>query len=225
MGSFNMEIPPRGHPGDRFSNMPSGIKAFIRDGFSVLAKVPPTKMGDLFQVVLGSIEYGSVVDESEAQAKLGITKDDARPLLAAVSLVASTLSSKDETADELIEELAKAGALDPVNRPAALKFAFEVVAKRTVVHQTFERSQLASRVLPSLDDFEATVDVRLGFDKNRIAFSVPVALVHIDTDARGQELWLQLSKRQIQKIIGDLQDTLEKMSVAEAWLKANKEGS
>jgi hypothetical protein len=225
MGSFHLNIGARGPISELFAGMPAGLKGFMREGFASLAKIPQSKRDELMQVILDSIDSGTVGTEREAQTKLGVSADDSRALLTAAGLIASTLSRRDDSPEALVQELEKAGALDAVDRPAVLRFASDVVAERSTVKQAVERSQLAGSVMPSLMLFESAVDVRLSFDKNRVAFSVPVLMVHIDTDAEGQEMWLQLSRRQVQRVIEDLQEALKQMSSADAWLnKSSKAG-
>jgi hypothetical protein len=219
MGSFHLNIPTRGPISDLFVGMPTSIKTFVSEGFAALAKIPASKREELMQVVLGSIDSGSLVEETEAQTKFGLSSDDSRQMLLAAGLIASTLSRRrEDTAEAIVDELEKAGALNVADRPAILSFASQVIEDLPTVKKAVERSQLASVVFPSLSQFQTAVDVRLGFEKNRIAFSVPVVLVHIDTDAQGQEIWFQLTRRQVQKIVEDLQESLKQMSVADTWL-------
>ena len=136
--------------------------------------------------------------------------------------MASTLSNREDSADVVVDEFVKAGALETGDRTAVLRFASAVASRRGTFKQVMDRSRLASEVLPSLLEFESTVDIRLGFEKGRVAVFMPVALLHIDTDAQGQEVWLQLTRLQLEKIAEDLQETLKQMVEAENWV--NKSG-
>jgi hypothetical protein len=58
------------------------------------------------------------------------------------------------------------------------------------------------------------VDFRFKFDKdNEIETGVPVAIVHIDTDAR-PELFLQMSRSDVEMMIEKLNIVLKQMSTA-----------
>ena len=218
MGSFHLNIPARGTLTDSFSSMPTGVRTFLREGFSILARIPEDKLEDVIAIVLESIAHGSVVAERQVASKFDLSKEDVRPLLTASSLIASIVSRGDDTADSLTKELVKANALDAKSEPTVLRFANALVSRRPSIRSLMERSQLASEVLPSLMSFDTTVDVRVGFEKGRVAQLLPVGLVHIETDAEGQELWMQLTRTQLQRLIDDLREIDDQMGAVESWI-------
>jgi hypothetical protein len=55
-----------------------------------------------------------------------------------------------------------------------------------------------------LDEISVAVDMRFRIIDAEVKLSVPIALLHIDTDAN-EELWVQLTR-------GDVEDTIEKLS-------------
>jgi hypothetical protein len=79
-----------------------------------------------------------------------------------------------------------------------------------------ERRSLAMQTLPSLTSFDVSVDLRFKFDKDEIADRVAVALVHIGTDVT-EEMWLQLSRGDIDMILQSLTETLRRMDAVEKF--------
>jgi hypothetical protein len=224
MGSFHLHIPSRGTLADIFSDFPAGAKAFLKEGFAILAKLSERAIEDVSGIVIESIQSGYGVGEVELVTKTGISKEEAKPLLAVTSLIASMLSSREEGPEDLLRGATDAGILESKHQQAALRFSESVVRNRGLLKQVMELSRLAGGVLPSLTDFETTVDVRLGFEKARVGVSVPLAIVHLDTDAQGQEVWFQLTKKQVQRIIDDMQTTLRRMEEGEKWAERGSQG-
>jgi hypothetical protein len=224
MSSYHFQIPSGEPLADILSTMPSGMKKFVREGFTALARFPPSKTEVLLDVVQTSIDSGAMPDDGEAQAKLGVKTATSRPLLASAGLLVSLISGRNDGPDILVDELENSGALDGADRPAVLGFALEIERRRSSLKKSLDRSHIVSQVLPSLDDFEVIVDVRLGFDKAGVVLSVPIALMHLDTDARGQEVWLQATRRQVQQMVDDLQEALKQMTLAENWLEKSNKG-
>lgn len=44
-----------------------------------------------------------------------------------------------------------------------------------------------------------------------------MAMVHIDTDAQGQEIWFQASKSQMLQLRRDIDEAIKRMDAADAW--------
>jgi hypothetical protein len=217
MGSFQLHFPSRGTAQEVFADMPGEIRRYIRDGFGVLSKLPEQKFEEIRRVTLDAVEAGGSVGEADLAARLDISRTDARSLLAATSLFATFILSRDEKLVQLVASAVEAKLIGPDDAPVALVFYEAVERDRAKLKEAVERSRFSSSVLPSLLEFEATVDLRLGFDKGRLDFATPIALVHLDTDAQGQEVWLQLTKRQVERVAKELQDVLRKMEEAEKW--------
>jgi hypothetical protein len=202
---------------EAFAEMPEGVKSFLREGFAVFSRLPEKSFTDVLAVVLDSIQSGSGVGENELASRLGLGREDARVLLASMTLLSTIIATREETAEQLVRLAANSKLIESNYVDSAITFFRAVVADRSSVKRSMERSSVASEVLPSLLDFETTVDLRLEFERGRVNESLPIALVHLDTDAQGGEVWLQLNKMQVEKIIKDLQETLRKMEEAERW--------
>jgi hypothetical protein len=104
-----------------------------------------------------------------------------------------------------------------------LPFCELVVSQRAGVRQLLTRSQLSAVVLPVLTSFDITVDIRLGFEEGQVATALPVAVVHMDTDSAGQEVWFQINQRQLERTIKDLNNALKEIQEAERWIESKPE--
>ncbi len=217
MGTFHVQIPSRGTVQEVFADMPTGLKDYVRDGFAVLSKLPQQKFDEIRRATLDAVEAGGSVVEGGLSARLDIDKADVRSLLAATSLFATFLLGRDEKLPQLVAAAVEAKLIRPEDSPAALLFYEAIERDRPTLKETIQRSRYSSSVLPSLLEFETTIDIRLGFEKGRVDFVTPIALVHLDTDSEGQEVWLQLTKKQVERVVNELQDALRKMEEAEKW--------
>jgi hypothetical protein len=217
MGTFHVQIPSRGTAQKLFADLPSGLKDYVRDGFAVLSRLPPQNFDEVRRVTLEAVEAGGSVGEAGLAARIDIKMADVRSLLAATSLFATFLLSRDENIVQLVAAAIEAKLIRTEDSPAVLVFYEAIERDRPALKETVERSRTLTSVLPSLLELEITVDMRLGFGKGRLDFATPIALVHLDTDAQGQEIWLQLTKKQVERVVNELQDALRKMEEAEKW--------
>jgi hypothetical protein len=76
---------------------------------------------------------------------------------------------------------------------------------------------LAGEVLPSFARLDIAVDIRVQIAEGRVEYTVPGAIVRIDTDSDQAELVLQLSRGDLEDVIQKLSEGLENMKIAEAF--------
>jgi len=215
MGSFKVQLPTTGTLDESLATMPTRVKGFVRAGLNALTKVPEENLDLLLKAVLETIQVGESSSEIDSVKRLGIPPEDTPALLGAISLLASLVSSRAETVEQFISSAVNSKLIDAEHTGTARIFFNAVVQNRQAFKRALETSRLAVRVLPSLTDFETTVDIRFGFEKGQLAGTTAVVLLHIDTDAVGQEIWLQLTKSQLERMIKDLGETLKNVERAE----------
>src|SRR5216683_6084186 len=170
MGTFHVQIPSRGTVQEVFADMPTGLKDYVRDGFAVLSKLPQQKFDEIRRATLEAVEAGGSVGDAGLAARLDIDKADVRSLLAATSLFATFLLGRDEKLPQLVAAAVEAKLIRPEDSPAALLFYEAIERDRPTLKETIQRSRYSSSVLPSLLEFETTIDIRLGFEKGRVDF-------------------------------------------------------
>jgi hypothetical protein len=222
MPEFDIPIPlaAGGKLPEVLAELPGPAKAYLKQGFAALAKFPENRYEELVAIVAEFVTSAHVftLSPDRLAARLGVPPSDAAALLGSVSLIAWVLSVREETAQEFVETATAVGILDEGNATPALAFSHLIVKDRPALKGAIERSRLGTELLPSLTGVGTAVDVRLRFEEGRVAFAVPVALVHLRTDVRGQALWFQLTRSQLEQMIQELQETLRRLQGAEQWV-------
>lgn len=218
MATFHFPLGTERPLAEMFADIPAHVKSYLKGGFDILAKVSEAHLGELVKTVSESFRSHYAISPVQLASQLNLSTEQASALLAATSLLAMALSSREEPVEEVVQAAIQAGLLENSHKDAALRFSSSIT-DRQALKQALDRSRVSSEILPSLIDFETTVDMRLSFDKNEIKFAVPVALVHLDTDANNQEVWFQLNKKEVERMINDLQSTLRRMEEVEKWSK------
>ncbi len=198
-----------------FTGMPEGARKFLHRGFRLLSRIDPKHYEQLVNAVIESLG-SNYIEPAEFAAQIGVTEDEAGALLAAASVFATLLSSRKELPEDLLRAAAEADLLDSADFDAALRFA-ALLSDRNALKGALESSRIASAVLPSITTFDATVDLRFGFEKDQIAFAVPVVVVHLDTDSTEQEIWFQLTRKETERLIDNLKAVLKKINIIEQW--------
>jgi hypothetical protein len=209
---------------DFFKNLPPGALDFLREGFSKLAELEP-KIGThtLNVVAREVIESGLRASEDilrKVASKLKLTEEQSAPLLSAISMTLSLVPGSDFTAEQFVDEVVRALNLPVSTRPTVLEVAQYAVANRATIREAMRVEELANEHLPSLSYFGTSVDVRLGFDEDKVSDAVPVLLVHIDTDEENQALRFQMTKGDAQQVLEDLKKAVERLEKAEAMARA-----
>lgn len=220
MGTFRVQMPPTGTLEEALARMPTNVKGFMRDGFNILARATDIDFDELSAVVLEAVQSGFPPTDA-GLPRLGLAQEDARHLLSSLSLAASLFSTRQENAEQFVDSAISTKIVEPSRKGLVLSFLTAVAKNKPAFARSIEQSRIASEVLPSFFSLEVAVDMRLGFDKGRVTNSIPVAVVHFDTDAENQEIWFQLNKRQLEKTIRDLEEALRKLEQAEKWASQN----
>ena len=205
---------------DTLAEIPRGPAASIQGGLRVLSELNRDQARQISNLVIEEIRKGgSRVEPKTIRKEFGLSEEDANDLAFAMAVMAGVLSARDETAKEFVDAAVDSKFLEAAHSAHLLDVAENLVSKRHDVKEAIEQQSLASEVLPSLLSFDVTTEVRLGFENNNIKRVVPIVVAHLDTDAFQQEVWFQLTKRQVEMVIDDLKEVLDRIKLAEAWSK------
>jgi hypothetical protein len=222
MGAYSLRLPIGAIPSEFFADLPRHVRTFLRNGLIIFNRVNPQ-----YSEVLLSLPVDALVSNTPApQAKelatmLAISPNDARSLLAALSFLAlvATSPSEPEPVETTSAALVREDLLDKSGQPAVERLLTHYQQERGKVSSAFRKVALTTKVLPSLDDYDFAIDVRLDFDKEQPALAVPIVVGHIDTDAPHQEVWFQMSKAQTEKLVEDLKKIVAHLEQAEKWMQ------
>jgi hypothetical protein len=214
---------------DVLSDLPSGFKAFLKNGFSILAGLSTKeKITDVVYVVLEEESPGRITRSvaKDISERLGIPTDDVSPLFTTATFcITIFIQQKTLTADEFIVAAGEIGIINEKDRVALHPFIDFVAESRSVASDVTDKNQLVARLLPALTRFSTIIDIRPSFGDDEVEkgvkFSVPVVLARIETDSTENELCFQMSKRQLQRLIGDLQQAFRRVEIAEKWSAGN----
>lgn len=135
----------------------------------------------------------------------------------AAAMVAVPLLGNSGTVEEFTAAATKVEILTPDLVDKLLPFFQVVIQEQPLLARAIRRASLPGQVLPSFTDFEIAIDVRIAFEDHGVYESVPVAIVHIDTDASGGEIWFQASKAQMERLKSSVDTAIKRMELAEAW--------
>jgi len=203
---------------ERLSHLPEDVRETIQQGFRALARVAVEKHGDLVRFVVQSGGHPRYGQSARDAARLtGLSPDAAADVLAALSamLHIGVLGAKGSSA-EFVNWAIKSGAVPPESSAAAREIAAGFDANRIDYRAEHDRVTLANRVLPSLEGFDAAVDMRFEF-RNGATTYVPVVVASLTTDApEGGMLCFQLTRDQLDRLVNELTDVRDGLDKAEA---------
>jgi hypothetical protein len=217
MGAFRIPVTASIAVHEAFADMPPSLKAYVKEGFVVLSRIPASHIPTLANLAVEAVQTPYKTDVEELAKRFELSEDEAGTLLSAISFLTVFVSGRKDKTEDVIAAAVDAKLISEGSRQAALAFGQAVAAQREALRQSLDRSKLATRVLPSLAEFETALDLRFGLAKGRIDLAVPVVIAHLDTDAEGTEMWFQMQKADVEKLVQDLQQLLKELSEVEKW--------
>jgi len=206
---------------DALARAPRAFREQAQKGFRVLAGVGREHYGEIVDAVMRTLQNRQPALE-ELGRSLCLPTDQMSGLLAAAMIIVPLLANRG-TPEEFSSEATKAGFLPTDVAQAIVPFAQSVFEKRAELGRIMRRAALPSQVLPYLADVEIVVDVRMDFEDQEVYEAVPVAMLHIDTDANNTEIWFQASKSQMEQFRKDIDAAIKRMEIAEAWARRGRE--
>jgi hypothetical protein len=195
--------------------MPRAFRDEAEKGFVVLADLSKQYYAELLRAVVVTIESNQPPLE-ELEKNLKIPIKDLSSLFAAAMLTVPILG-RGINAEEFITSAVKARMIPQDLVSKIQPFVDTVVAERRQIERILRRAALPVQVLPSMSGVEVVVDLRLAFEEGAVLEAVPVAIVHIDTDANGEEVWFQASLNQMRELKSNVEKAITQMEAAEAW--------
>ena len=199
----------------RLERYPKEALSFFDSAFATAATVPPEVRRQVLREVVDSFTRGTRrLDGSTLRAVTSLSAREAEEVASVYSVVIGLLSEFSATPDEFVTR-AKGILFSPEQEQIARSIAVSICEARPGIDGIVERAQLAGEVLPSLDTFDIVVDVRIRVVDGIVKTFVPVAIVHIDTDVAVQEMFLQMSRGDVETAIRKLTTCLDEMKMAE----------
>lgn len=186
----------------------------VRQGFSIIRSMPTAQRDEAVAGLVSSISRGSNVSIDSFSKKLSMTHDEAGSVFLAVAAVAGALIDLTATSDEFIQEATH--FFDAADVDAAKYVADFVVAQRDELQSGTKLHKLGVSVLPAFAGIDSAVDIRLSFEGDEIAHTVPVAVLYIYTDTSKAQIWMQATEEHLDEIIGELSKVKARLALARA---------
>lgn len=178
------------------------------------AKLPESAHSALLKAVVLSPGQRNNKAEEELSKALGISVSDSTSAVAALGMLSAFVSMRTELPEQVLQQMVDSGLVSTSDTPSLLR----VVSKTSQIKEEFgkatETRSLVNAVLPSFDDFEAVLDIRIG-DLKRGGFAQPIAIAFLDTDARDHRLWFQLTREDLENLLEKLNALLGRFKEAE----------
>lgn len=200
---------------EALAGAPRAFREQAKKGFKVLAGIGQQHYAEILRAVVLTLESRQPPFEDLAK-RLSLSKDDISSLMAA-AMITVPLLGNGGTAEEFTSAAIKVDMLSADLVSEIRPFIQVVVADRSQIGRAIRRAAMPSQVLPFLADVEIVVDLRMAFEDQKISEAVPVAIVHVDTDAEGEEIWFQVSRSQMERLRNDVDAAIKRMELAEAW--------
>ena len=208
---------------ESFKTIPADFKKFLRRGFASLTNVVARgQIADLAKRASEAASTGPTLSKASGRdlaVQYGVGREDVPSLIsAAVLCTAAVVAQKKLTADEFVKMGLQVGFIAPNDEANARALADAIVNDRDSLRKISRRARLEKALLPSLTSFNTVVELRPSFveDDSAINFAVPVVIAHIGNDS-ADDAWVQMSKAQVQQLIGELQDALRRIGTLEKW--------
>ena len=199
----------------RLDGYPKEALSFFDSAFATAAGIPEDVRQLVLREVIENFRRGiRRLDGASLRLITKLPEREAEQLASVYSLVIGLLSESSATPDDFVNR-AKGILFSPEQETIAKSIAASVCAFRPGIAGIVERAQLAGEVLPSLYSFDVVVDIRIRVIDGEVKTSVPVAVVHIDTDVSARELFFQLSRGEVEETIRKLTKSLDEMNLAE----------
>jgi hypothetical protein len=194
----------------------------IKEGFSYLTALAPETRNVLFAEVSEMLKSGAGGLHLKPFVDLTSLKPpQVASIINALSATITTVVQTEPTTEDFLSA-ARGKFFDPEDEAAVVWTVDEAIANSAEWRDAFDRRRLANETLPTLSSFDVSVDLRLSFEDDSIQHGVAVALVHLDTDANGQEVWFQAGRADVEMMLAQLESALRHMELAEQFFEKQR---
>ena len=201
-----------------FSNVPESVKARVRDGLVVLAKLPTDRLANLVEVIKKSVHSKNPPFDSYAE-DFDVSSEEMSSLMMAATLSASILSAGTFSAEEFVQTVVEGQFLEETHTAPLLEFAKIVLEGAYPFGDALSRQRLASQIIPSFVEWYTTIDVRVRVQGEQVSDTVPVLIVHLLTDMEERPTIFQMTKEDVEQLIKQLQEVKSQLQTTEEWVE------
>ncbi len=224
MPSIELPFSLSGTLPETLSEFPGPVKNILKRGFGILARASEEQREKVLiavQEIFGASREQTESKLDEVGKTIGFSPAEGRAVVITATIAASAAISYqgEDAAEQFVQAAIEAKVLEEDHRQAASKFMEALIGKRAILERSFDRASVARSTLPSFRNIFTSMDLRLAFEKGKVKFAVPVAVVHLSTDVSQQGVWFQLTRNQLDEVIEKLKETQSQMEEAERLIE------
>lgn len=199
------------------SDMPLQVRTMMTRGFGALGSLTKDQLDLLSKRIAENVSTAADIDVATLAKGLGIPQDSAAAIVSAATLLVALITTRNEPAQDVINELVDAGLVSSDGTAAAVQLAALLDRDREGLKRSVQLGSLATQTLPSFRSLFTSIDLRLGFKAGSVELVVPTVVAHLVTDDNGSDSFFQLSKADVAKLIEQLSRIAADIEAAEAW--------
>jgi hypothetical protein len=183
--------------------------------FEAVRNIPIDQQKPLLLKAEEFLEQGTVPNQDDVKT-FGPNPDDVIAFVSATNTLLSFLRG-GESPEDVASGIFSSLPLSSEAKNAVQSLLSVLVQQRPSLDGAYEKRELASNTLPTLEDTNFSVDLRVLFKEGKVSVNTPVVIAHFDTDGMNQELWFQMSKKRLERLIKDLEKIAAEVDVLEKW--------
>lgn len=191
----------------------------MRKGIAVATKLSSEKSEQVLASFIEVIRKGSTsINLRPLGTSANLSQEETTDLFIAFFGLLEILSKVNASIDEFVAA-SRDQLFDSKDEAGARILAKAISESGQELRTIVDRGAIAAETLPSLTSFDVSVDLRMAFENDKIREGVPVAIVHIGTDAQ-PELWIQLSRGDLEFLLEKLHEVAKQMDLADSAFRS-----
>lgn len=203
---------------DSAFDVPDDIKSSLHDGLSLIANLSQQDQERLLKWVRVPRAAGLFGDSKSLVSEMGLSQEHARQVRLAVAMMVGSLRESSVSSEEFVTAGLKHSAFNEADRSGIRNFAELIICVRHELKEENELVQLQNDVLPTLTEFDLTLDARVRISEGAVTRGAPVVIAYVDTDAEGQLVWFQMDEERVRELRDKFTSTLDKIETLRVWL-------
>ncbi len=220
MGTVNLPLSMHVGPTEIFEEMPAGFRAFLNRGFADLALLPYDKVERLSTLIAGGFEQTDDKTAAESAKLLGIAQEEVPKIAAALGLLIAFTTRRTDV-EAVLQQGVHVGAIRSENLIDLSRLAEKLTEKKGDFKEALEVASLAKEVAPSFERLSLSVELRFAFEDNVPVRSVPIVLCHLATDSEPDNVFFQMRKHDLVRMIDQLNTALQNVDVLQKRNSSN----
>ena len=206
---------------DSAFTVPANIRESLRSGLTVIANLDKQHSEKLLAWARAPRAHGLYGDNSSFVSETGLSEHHADRVRIAVVMMVGSLRNSSITAEEFIEAGLASSTFTQAEVPGLKRFAELIIGARPELKKEGDLAQLQDIALPTLIEFDLTLDARVQISDGAVSHGVPVVIAYVDTDAEDQLVWFQMNETRVRELRDKFSTMLDQIDILKEWLKTS----